>query len=196
MARRVYKGDIPLNVKKAFAERLRQAKIKGETNTEEYKRIMELRLQGAITEQIARTALRKRKVSRETFKTPEQKFLLRADYWKRHGLEFSTTYQNAMKRYRKGELQGIDSALPRIRGLRLKKERLNALIEKNKEYIYEGAMQDEQASNLLFDDIIDTNRDMFSADNIDKYIKLLENYENDKNKVIENYEEAMKHSTL
>lgn len=190
MARRVYKGDIPLNVKKAFAERLRQARIKGETNTEEYKRIMGLRSRGEITEDIARTALRKRKVS---FKTSEQEFLSRADYWKRHGLEFSTTFQNVMKRYREGRLQDINSALPRIRGQRLKKERLNALLEKNKEYIYQSAMDDDEASNLLFDDIIDTNRDMFSSDNIDKYIKLLENYESDKNKVIENYKEAMKH---
>lgn len=190
MARRVYKGDIPLNVKKAFAERLRQARIKGETNTEEYRHIMDLRSQGAITEQIARTALRKRKVSRET-KTPEQKFLERAKYWKRHGLEFSTTYQNAMKRFDEGRLKDINTTLPRIRGTRLKKERLNALLEKNKEYIYEGAMQDEQASNLLFDDIIDTNRDMFSDNNVDKYIKLLEDYENDKRKVLEEYERAM-----
>lgn len=193
MARRVYKGDIPLNVKKAFAERLRQARIKGETNTEEYIHIMELRSQGAITETIARTALRKRKISHETFKTPEQKFLERANYWKRHGLEFSSTYQNAMKQYYKGEFKDISSALPRIRGLNLKKERLNALLEKNKEYIYEGAMQDEQASDLLFNDIIDTNRDMFNVDNIDKYIKLLENYENDKQKVIENYERVIRH---
>lgn len=190
MARRVYKGDIPLNVKKAFAERLRQARIKGETNTEEYRHIMDLRSQGAITEQIARTALRKRKVSHET-KTPEQKFLDRAEYWKRHGLEFSAAYQNAMKRFDEGRLKDINTALPRIRGIRLKKERLNALLEKNKEYIYEGAMQDDQASDLLFNDIVDTNRDMFSGDNIDKYIKLLEDYENDKRKVLEEYERAM-----
>lgn len=190
MARRVYKGDIPLNVKKAFAERLRQARIKGETNTEEYRYIMDLRSQGAITEQIARTALRKRKVSHET-KTPKQKFLERAEYWKRHGLEFSTTYQNAMKRFDEGRLKDINTALPRVRGIKLKKERLNALLEKNKEYIYEGAMQGEQASDLLFNDIVDTNRDMFSDDNIDKYIKLLEDYENNKRKVLEEYERAM-----
>lgn len=193
MARRVYKGDIPLNVKKAFAERLRQARIKGETETKEYKHIMELRSQGAITEHIARTALRKRKVSRETFKSPEQKFLERANYWKDHGLEFSQTYQSVMKQYRNGKLKDINSALPRIRGQSIKKERLNALLEKNKEYIYDGAVQSDEASDLLFNDIIDTNRDMFNVDNIDKYIKLLEDYESDKYKVVEEYERAMRH---
>lgn len=193
MARRVYKGDIPLNVKKAFAERLRYARIQGQTQTKEYKHLMELRAKGEITEHIARTALRKRKVSRETFKTPEQKFLDRANYWKKHGLEFSTTYQIAMKKYNEGRLKDINSALPRIRGYNIKKERLSSLLEKNKEYIYEGAVQDEQASNLLFDDMVDLNKDMFDSDNIDKYIKLLENYENDKRRVVEEYDRVMRH---
>lgn len=190
--RRVYSGNVPVKVKKAFAERLRQARVKGETGTAEYKHIMELRAQGAITEQIARNALRKRKVSSETFKNPEQEFLDRANYWKKWGLEMSSTYQRTMKLYREGKLKSIDTALPRVKGYSRKKERLSALIEANKEYIYEGASVGDSADKYIFEDIVDVNRDMFDKDVIDEYIKLFEDYEKNKKLVVAKYEAEMK----
>lgn len=190
--KRVYKGEIPRNVKKAFAERLRQARIKGETGTTEYKRIMELRSKGEITLDIAQNALRKRKrkVSRETL-SPRELMERRKRDWIDKGLEYSTQYQSMIKK----SLTATDKQLPDlfkiISGYEEKKIKLNSLLEEHKEYIYMGAMQGDEADTAIFDDIMGHSMlhddNMFDESVIDTYISKLEQYGRNKQDMLRKY---------
>ena len=181
-----YSSDVPRNVRKAFAERVRQARIHG--GGEEYEEIMKLKNSSVeITEEVARFALRKNKVSRETFKTAEEQFLDRVTYWKKHGLEASNRFQYTMKMYKEGKLKDISKALPRLRGHNLKVERLNALLEETKEYIYDMASVGDEASNLLLNNMTDENKSMFDKDTIDDYIRLIEEYKENRYSMVERY---------
>lgn len=183
-----YNSDVPRNVRKAFAERVRQAKIRG--GGEEYEHLITRRMRGVeISLDVARFALRKRKVSRETLKTPEQQFLERAQYWRKHGLEASSRYQSTMKRYREGTLKNVARALPQVRGYKLKVERLNALLEELKEYIYEMSTSDDEASKIALDAMTDDNRDMFDIDKVDDYITMLEQYKVNRHDMVEWYKD-------
>lgn len=190
--RRVYKGEIPRNVKKAFAERLRQARIKGETGTTEYKHIMELRSKGEITLDIAQNALRKRKrkVSRETL-SPRELMEQRKRDWIDKGLEYSTQYQSMLKK----SLTATDKQLADLfkipSGYEEKKIKLNSLLEEHKEYIYMGAMQGDESDTAIFDDIMGHSMlhddNMFGESVIDTYISKLEQYGKNKQDMLRKY---------
>lgn len=186
--RKVYEAGVPKNIKKAFAERLRQQRLKGKTDTEEYKRIMQLRSEGRISEEIARTAfrIRKPKVLRET-KSAKELFEERRQWWINEGLEWSSTYQRQFKQAIAG--YDVSTLLPTLDkdSYKYKEEKLNALLEENKTYIYSGAQLMDEASELIFEDMTDTGNKMFDENNIDEYISILENYKQDKSAVIKAY---------
>ena len=181
--KRVYKGEIPRNVKKAFAERLRQARIKGETNTAEYKYIMDLRSKGEITLNIAQNALRKRKkkVSREALSARDL-MNIRKQTWIDRGLEYSTQYQSMLKKSMSDNVSDdvLNTLFKNVEGYEEKKIRLNSLLEEHKEYIYKGATEGNAPDEKIFEDIMEhslTQHDsMFSESNIDEYIDKLELY--------------------
>ena len=189
---RVYKGEIPRNVKKAFAERLRQARKKGETGTAEYKHIMELRSKGEITLDIAQNALRKRKrkVSRETL-SPRELMERRKREWIDKGLEYSTQYQSMLKKSLTAKGEQLADLFKIPSGYEEKKIKLNSLLEEHKEYIYMGAMQGDSADTAIFDDIMghsilhDDN--MFDESVIDTYISKLEQYGKNKQDMLRKY---------
>lgn len=186
--RRIYEAGVPRNIQKAFAERLRQQRLKGKTDTEEYKRIMQLRSEGKISEEIARTAfrIRKPKVSRET-KSAKDLFEERRQWWINEGLEWSSTYQRQFKQAIAG--YDVSTLLPILAkdSYKYKEEKLNALLEENKTYIYSGAQLMDEASELIFEDMTSTTNKMFDKNNIDEYISILENYKQDKSAVIKAY---------
>lgn len=190
--RRVYKGEIPRNIKKAFAERLRQARIKGETGTAEYKRIMELRSKGEITLDIAQNALRKRKrkVSRETL-SPRELMERRKRDWTDKGLEYSTQYQSMLKKSLTANDKQLDELFKIPSGYEEKKIKLNSLLEEHKEYIYMGAMQGDEADTAIFDDIMGHSTlhddNMFDESVIDTYISKLEQYGRNKQDMLRKY---------
>lgn len=190
--RRVYKGEIPRNVKKAFAERLRQARIKGETGTAEYKRIMELRSKGEITLDIAQNALRKRKrkVSRETL-SPRALMEQRKRQWIDKGLEYSTQYQSMLKKSLIATDKQLDDLFKIPSAYEEKKIKLNSLLEEHKEYIYMGAMQGDEADTAIFDDIMGHSTlhddNMFDESVIDTYISKLEQYGRNKQDMLRKY---------
>ena len=190
--RRVYKGEIPRNIKKAFAERLRQARIKGETGTAEYKRIMELRSKGEITLDIAQNALRKhkRKVSRETL-SPRELMERRKRDWTDKGLEYSTQYQSMLKKSLTANDKQLDELFKIPSGYEEKKIKLNSLLEEHKEYIYMGAMQGDEADTAIFDDIMGHSMlhddNMFDESVIDTYISKLEQYGRNKQDMLRKY---------
>lgn len=190
--RRVYKGEIPRNIKKAFAERLRQARIKGETGTAEYKRIMELRSKGEITLDIAQNALRKhkRKVSRETL-SPRELMERRKRDWIDKGLEYSTQYQSMLKKSLTANDKQLDELFKIPSGYEEKKIKLNSLLEEHKEYIYMGAMQGDEADTAIFDDIMGHSTlhddNMFDESVIDTYISKLELYGRNKQDMLRKY---------
>lgn len=190
--RRVYKGEIPRNVKKAFAERLRQARIKGETGTTEYKRIMELRSKGEITLDIAQNALRKRKrkVSRETL-SPRELMERRKRDWIDRGLEYSTQYQSMLKKSLTATDKQLEDLFKIPSGYEEKKIKLNSLLEEHKEYIYMGAMQGDEADTAIFDDIMGHSMlhddNMFDESVIDTYISKLEQYGRNKQDMLRKY---------
>lgn len=190
--RRVYKGEIPRNVKKAFAERLRQARIKGETGTAEYKRIMELRAKGGITLDIAQNALRKRKrkVSRETL-SPRELMERRKLDWINKGLEYSTQYQSMLKKSLTATDKQLEDLFKIPSGYEEKKIKLNSLLEEHKEYIYMGAMQGDEADTAIFDDIMGHSMlhddNMFDESVIDTYISKLEQYGRNKQDMLRKY---------
>lgn len=190
--RRVYKGEIPRNIKKAFAERLRQARIKGETGTAEYKRIMELRAKGEITLNIAQNALRKRKrkVSRETL-SPRELLEQRKRQWIDKGLEYSTQYQSMLKKSLTATDKQLDDLFKIPSGYEEKKIKLNSLLEEHKEYIYTGAMQGDSADTAIFDDIMGNSMlhddNMFDESVIDTYISKLEQYGRNKQDMLRKY---------
>lgn len=190
--RRIYKGEIPRNIKKAFAERLRQARIKGETGTAEYKRIMELRSKGEITLDIAQNALRKRKrkVSRETL-SPRDLMERRKRDWIDNGLEYSTQYQAMLKKSLTATDNQLEDLFKIPSGYEEKKIRLNSLLEEHKEYIYMGAMQGDEADTAIFDDIMGHSMlhddNMFDESVIDTYISKLEQYGKNKRDMLRKY---------
>lgn len=192
--RRVYKGDVPRNVQKSFAERIRYAKLKGETNTDEYKHIMELRAKGEITLDIAQNALRKRKkkVSHETL-TARDLMNIRRQKWIDKGLEYSTQYQSMLKKSMNNNLSdGVLSTLFKdVEGYEEKQIRLNSLLEEHKEYIYKGATDGSEPDKKIFEDIMEhttTQHDsMFDENNIDKYINKLELYGKNKTELLNKY---------
>lgn len=192
--KRVYKGDIPRNVKKAFAERLRQQRLKGNTNTEEYKRIMRLRAEGNITLDIAQSAFRKRrkKVSRETLNAREL-MEVRKQEWVNKGLEFSTQYQSMLRKSMNDNISDdiLNTLFKSVYGYEEKQIRLNSLLEEHKEYIYKGAMDGIESDMKIFKDIMGhslTQHDsMFSEQNIDKYIDKLELYGENKQEMLNKY---------
>ena len=192
--RRVYKGDIPRNVKKAFAERIRYARLKGETNTDEYKHIMELRSKGEITLDIAQNALRKRKkkVSHETL-TARDLMNIRRQKWIDKGLEYSTQYQSMLKKSMNNNLSDgvLNTLFKDVDGYEEKQIRLNSLLEEHKEYIYKGATEGSEPDTKIFEDIMGhttTQHDsMFDEKNIDKYINKLELYGKNKTELLNKY---------
>ena len=192
--RRVYKGDIPRNVKKAFAERIRYARLKGETNTDEYKHIMELRSKGEITLDIAQNALRKRKkkVSHETL-TARDLMNIRRQKWIDKGLEYSTQYQSMLKKSMKDNVSDgvLNTLFKDVDGYEEKQIRLNSLLEEHKEYIYKGATEGSEPDMNIFEDIMEhttTQHDnMFDEKNIDKYINKLELYGKNKTELLNKY---------
>lgn len=191
--RRVYKGDVPRNVQKSFAERIRYAKLKGETNTDEYKHIMELRAKGEITLDIAQNALRKRKkkVSHKTL-TARDLMNIRRQKWIDKGLEYSTQYQSMLKKSMNNNLSdGVLSTLFKdVEGYEEKQIRLNSLLEEHKEYIYKGATEGSEPDMKIFEDIMEhtTQHDnMFDENNIDKYINKLELYGKNKTELLNKY---------
>ena len=190
--RRVYKGEIPRNIKKAFAERLRQARIKGETGTAEYKRIMELHSKGEITLDIAQNALRKhkRKVSHETL-SPRELMERRKRDWIDKGLEYSTQYQSMLKKSLTANDKQLDELFKIPSGYEEKKIKLNSLLEEHKEYIYMGAMQGDEADTAIFDDMMGHSMlhddNMFDESVIDTYISKLELYGRNKQDMLRKY---------
>lgn len=192
--KRVYKGEIPRKVKKAFAERLRQARIKGETNTAEYKYIMDLRSKGEITLDIAQNALRKRKkkVSRETLSARDL-MNIRKQTWIDRGLEYSTQYQSMLKKSMSDNVSDdvLNTLFKNVEGYEEKKIRLNSLLEEHKEYIYKGATEGSTPDEKIFEDIMEhslTQHDsMFDENNIDEYIDKLELYGRNKTKLLNKY---------
>lgn len=190
MAKRVYKGDIPVNIKKAFAERLRYQRVKGRTNTDEYKRIMELRSRGEITRDIAESAFRVKKVSREI--SERDKLAKNIEYWKSKGLEYTSKFQRVLKKINRGEKVNAGE-LPRVRGYNLKKLKLESLLEQNKEYIYGEAKYSESdgVEMQVLSDLINKNQDMFARENIDMYIDLIETYAKSKSETVKKYDKYM-----
>lgn len=192
--KRVYKGEIPRKVKKAFAERLRQARIKGETNTAEYKYIMDLRSKGEITLDIAQNALRKRKkkVSRETLSARDL-MNIRKQTWIDRGLEYSTQYQSMLKKSMSDNVSDdvLNTLFKNVEGYEEKKIRLNSLLEEHKEYIYKGATEGSTPDGKIFEDIMEhslTQHDsMFDENNIDEYIDKLELYGRNKTELLNKY---------
>lgn len=192
--KRVYKGEIPRKVKKAFAERLRQARIKGETNTAEYKYIMDLRSKGEITLNIAQNALRKRKkkVSRETLSARDL-MNIRKQTWIDRGLEYSTQYQSMLKKSMSDNVSDdvLNTLFKNVEGYEEKKIRLNSLLEEHKEYIYKGATEGNAPDEKIFEDIMEhslTQHDsMFGKSNIDEYIDKLELYGKNKTELLNKY---------
>lgn len=192
--KRVYKSEIPRKVKKAFAERLRQARIKGETNTAEYKYIMDLRSKGEITLDIAQNALRKRKkkVSRETLSARDL-MNIRKQTWIDRGLEYSTQYQSMLKKSMSDNASDdvLNTLFKNVEGYEEKKMRLNSLLEEHKEYIYKGATEGNTPDEKIFEDIMEhslTQHDsMFSENNIDEYINKLELYGKNKTELLNKY---------
>ena len=192
--KRVYKGEIPRKVKKAFAERLRQARIKGETNTAEYKHIMELRSKGEITLDIAQNALRKRKrkVLRETLSARDL-MNMRKQNWIDRGLEYSTQYQSMLKKSMSDNVSDdiLNTLFKNVEGYEEKKIRLNSLLEEHKEYIYKGATEGNTPDEKIFEDIMGhslTQHDsMFDENNIDEYINKLELYGKNKTELLNKY---------
>ena len=192
--RRVYKGDIPRNVKKAFAERIRYARLKGETNTDEYKHIMELRSKGEITLDIAKNALRKRKkkVSHETLSVRDL-MNIRKQKWIDKGLEYSTQYQSMLKKSMKDNVSDsvLSTLFKDVEGYEEKQIRLNSLLEEHKEYIYKGATEGGEPDTKIFEDIMEhatTQHDnMFDESNIDEYINKLELYGKNKSELLNKY---------
>lgn len=192
--KRVYKGDIPRNVKKAFAERIRYARLKGETNTDEYKRIMELRSKGEITLDIAQNALRKRKkkVSHKTL-TVRDLMNIRKQKWIDKGLEYSTQYQSMLKKSMKDNVSDdvLNTLFKDVDGYEEKQIRLNSLLEEHKEYIYKGATEGSEPDTKIFEDIMNhstTQHDsMFNESNIDEYINKLELYGKNKTELLNKY---------
>lgn len=192
--KRVYKGEIPCKVQKAFAERLRQARIKGETNTAEYKRIMELRSKGEITLDIAQNALRKRKrkVTRETLSARDL-MNMRKQNWIDRGLEYSTQYQSMLKKSMSDNVSDdiLNTLFKNVEGYEEKKIRLNSLLEEHKEYIYKGATEGNAPDEKIFEDIMEhslTQHDsMFDENNIDEYINKLELYGKNKTELLNKY---------
>lgn len=192
--KRVYKGEVPRKVQKAFAERLRQARIKGETNTAEYKYIMDLRSKGEITLNIAQNALRKRKkkVSRETLSARDL-MDIRKQTWIDRGLEYSTQYQSMLKKSMSDNVSDdvLNTLFKNVEGYEEKKIRLNSLLEEHKEYIYKGATEGNAPDEKIFEDIMEhslTRHDsMFSESNIDEYINKLELYGKNKTELLNKY---------
>lgn len=192
--KRVYKGDIPRNVKKAFAERIRYARLKGETNTAEYKHIMELRAKGEITLDIAQNALRKRKkkVSHETL-TARDLMNIRRQKWIDKGLEYSTQYQSMLKKSMQDNVSDgvLNTLFKDVDGYEEKQIRLNSLLEEHKEYIYKGATDGNEPDEKIFEDIMKhttTHHDnMFNKNNIDEYINKLELYGKNKKELLKKY---------
>lgn len=192
--KRVYKGDIPRNVKKAFAERIRYARLKGETNTDEYKHIMELRSKGEITLDIAQNALRKRKkkVSHETLSVRDL-MNIRRQKWIDKGLEYSTHYQSMLKKSMNNNLSDgvLNTLFKDVDGYEEKQIRLNSLLEEHKEYIYKGATDGSEPDQKIFEDIMEhttTQHDsMFDEKNIDEYINKLELYGKNKTELLNKY---------
>lgn len=192
--KRVYKGEIPRKVQKAFAERLRQARIKGETNTAEYKYIMDLRSKGEITLDIAQNALRKRKkkVSRETLSARDL-MNIRKQTWIDRGLEYSTQYQSMLKKSMSDNVSDdvLNTLFKNVEGYEEKKIRLNSLLEEHKEYIYKGATEGSTPDEKIFEDIMEhslTQHDsMFDENNIDEYIDKLELYGRNKTELLNKY---------
>lgn len=192
--RRVYKGDIPRNVKKAFAERIRYTRLKGETNTSEYKHIMELRAKGEITLDIAQNALRKRKkkVSNETLSVRDL-MNIRKQKWIDKGLEYSTQYQSMLKKSMQDNVSDgvLNTLFKDVDGYEEKQIRLNSLLEEHKEYIYKGATDGNEPDEKIFEDIMEhttTQHDnMFDENNIDKYINKLELYGKNKTELLNKY---------
>ena len=192
--KRVYKGEIPRKVKKAFAERLRQARIKGETNTAEYKYIMDLRSKGEITLDIAQNALRKRKkkVSRETLSARDL-MNIRKQTWIDRGLEYSTQYKSMLKKSMSDNVSDdvLNTLFKNVEGYEEKKIRLNSLLEEHKEYIYKGATEGSAPDEKIFEDIMEhslTQHDsMFDENNIDEYIDKLELYGRNKTELLNKY---------
>lgn len=192
--RRVYNGDVPRNVQKSFAERIRYAKLKGETNTDEYKHIMELRAKGEITLDIAQNALRKRKkkVSHKTL-TARDLMNIRKQKWIDKGLEYSTQYQSMLKKSMKDNVSDgiLNTLFKDVEGYEEKQIRLNSLLEEHKEYIYKGATEGSEPDMKIFEDIMEhttTQYDsMFDESNIDKYINKLELYGKNKTELLKKY---------
>lgn len=192
--KRVYKGEIPRKVKKAFAERLRQARLKGETGTAEYKHIMELRSKGEITLDIAQNALRKRKrkVSRETLSARDL-MNMRKQNWIDKGLEYSTQYQSMLKKSMSDNVSDdvLNTLFKNVEGYEEKKIKLNSLLEEHKEYIYKGATEGNTPDEKIFEDIMEhslTQHDsMFDDNNIDEYINKLELYGKNKTELLNKY---------
>lgn len=191
---RVYKGEIPRKVKKAFAERLRYARLKGETNTAEYKHIMDLRSKGEITLDIAQNAFRrrKRKVSRETLSARDL-MNIRKQKWIDKGLEYSSQYQSMLKKSMKDNVSDdvLNTLFKDVEGYKEKQIRLNSLLEEHKEYIYKGATEGSEPDEKIFEDIMEhtsTQHDsMFDESNIDEYIDKLELYGKNKTELLNKY---------
>lgn len=192
--KRVYKGEIPRKVKKAFAERLRYARLKGETNTAEYKHIMDLRSKGEITLDIAQNAFRrrKRKVSRETLSARDL-MNIRKQKWIDKGLEYSSQYQSMLKKSMKDNVSDdvLNTLFKDVEGYKEKQIRLNSLLEEHKEYIYKGATEGSEPDEKIFEDIMQhtsTQHDsMFDESNIDEYIDKLELYGKNKTELLNKY---------
>lgn len=191
---RVYKGEIPRKVKKAFAERLRYTRLKGETNTAEYKHIMDLRSKGEITLDIAQNAFRrrKRKVSHETLSARDL-MNIRKQKWIDKGLEYSTQYQSMLKKSMKDNVSDgvLNTLFKDVEGYKEKQIRLNSLLEEHKEYIYKGASEGSEPDEKIFEDIMENTSSqhdsMFDESNIDEYIDKLELYGKNKIELLNKY---------
>lgn len=110
----------------------------------------------------------------------------RIRYWKRKGYGESTYVQDVERRLREGIPFNVHNAL-RLKGKDIGDLKLNTLIERNKEYIYERRITGDFAlSNKMSTD------DIFSDDKRDYWIELLKSYEEHSHKLVGDYEKYVK----
>lgn len=104
----------------------------------------------------------------------------RMRYWRKSGLGESTYYQAVQEKLKSGTPFNVSNAL-RISKIGRKNAILNALLERNKEYIYNerGGLYYELKTERIFDE-----------ENIDDYISKLQEYEKNNAQIVQNYEQS------
>lgn len=104
----------------------------------------------------------------------------RMRYWRKKGYSESTYYQSVQEKLKAGKPFNVNKAL-RISKIGKKNVILNALLERNKEYIYNerGGLYYELKTERIFDE-----------KNIDDYINKLQKYEKNNVQIVQNYEQS------